>query len=288
LWMPRETDLTPEQLARRRQLNRFIGHKDIDLLGGHHWNLPVAGPATANSRIFVGSPAGQMLREIGEGSISRKELLKHLMFGAPLKTAPAPQDDTLYRTVVAHEGAEKAMLDAAERKEIPARFTASHIGGIPIVAEQLAAFRDPDAQRTLYRIRERHPDDAFIMRKIRQFGGRLDSPLAIGSRQHAALERELARYTPEASPAMNNRIRMAVKKKSHGLRYTPDHPVWGLVDALPEAGEWVRRHSFGLFPSAPQRAQQLAQYIAGRIAPDVADPKNLADLLKLLPSRVRR
>jgi len=180
------------------------------------------------------------------------------------------------------------MLDAAERKEIPARFTASHTGGMPVVAEQLAAFRDPDAQRTLYNLRTQDPDDVFIMRKIRQFGGRLDSPFAIGSRQHAALERELAKYTPEAAAAMNDRIRMAVKKKSHGLRYTPGHPVWRLIDALPKAGEWVQRHSFGLFPSAPRRAQQLSQYIAGRVAPDVADPKNLAALLKLLPSRVRK
>jgi len=43
LWMPSETDLTPEQLERRRRLNRLIGRKDVDLLGGHHWNFPEVG-----------------------------------------------------------------------------------------------------------------------------------------------------------------------------------------------------------------------------------------------------
>ena len=241
-----------------------------------------------HNRVFVAPSAGQLLRHTVEESADEGELRRNRLFSTPFTSEPLPQDDTLYRALVAHEGAEKALRGAAERGEIPARAVATHFGGMPIATEQLAAFRDPEAQRTLYKLRMQDPDAAFIMRKIRQFGGRLDSPLAIGSRQHAALERELAKYTPENQQAVAIRLRMAVKKKSHGLPYTPGHPVWRMVDALPAAGEWVRRHSFGLFPSAPRRAQQLSQYTAGRVAPDVADPKNLAALLKVLPSRVRK
>jgi hypothetical protein len=179
-------------------------------------------------------------------------------------------------------------MGSAKRREIPARPIGSHFGGMPIIAEQLSAFRDPEAQKVLYRFRTNNPDDSFIMYKIRQFGGRPDSPIAIGSRQHAALEKALAEYTPRLDKAILNRTMLAAKRQSYGLPYSPRIPAWRLIDKVPAVGEWLQKKSPFLFSPAPRIAQRLARYLAGRINPDVVDPKNLADLLKLLPSRVRK
>jgi hypothetical protein len=90
LWMPGETDLTPEQLARRRRLNRLIGRKDLELLGGLPANLPGTGPGTARGTVFVDPSAGQLLRHIAKGSATPMEIKRNMSFGAPFESAPLP------------------------------------------------------------------------------------------------------------------------------------------------------------------------------------------------------
>jgi hypothetical protein len=275
LWGPGGTDLTPEQLARHRRLNRLIGNKDLELLGGSldPEHTRYGSTRMDTGKVIVHPEGGSNLRYLLEPSE---------------RQMPLPQDDTLYRSIVAHEGGEKALMDAAKRHEIPTRDVASHLGGMPAVAEQLAIFRDPEAQKVMYDVARSNQDDAFILRKIRQFGGRYDSPIAIGSRQHAALERALAKYNPRNDMAIEHRAKHVTEGIGHGFTATPGSVAWYASTELPDVQSWARKHVGDIYPTEPDAVQRLARYLYERFDRKVKDPENLADLLKLLPSRVRR
>lgn len=285
MWGPGETDLSPASLEKHRRLNQLLGHKDVDLLGGDHKNVPKTGPATVDGKVMVAPDSGQYIRRMTEGPVGLAETVANTR-GMPFLSSPKPEDASIYRGVAAHEGAEKALTYGAVHDQVPSRFVSGHMGGMPQVAEQLATYRDPDAQKVWQKARQMNPDDQFVANKMRQFGSRMDSPMAIGSKQHVALEKAVAGYTPVMPGALMNRAAHAMAEVGHGpnlqsslLQQAEKH--------LPAAGSWLEKRFPNQLPTAGQAGERAAASIGKMIRPSMKDSANLGAVLKGLPSRVR-
>jgi hypothetical protein len=200
------TDLSPEQLERHRALNGMLAETDVTRLGGIHSHTLHAGPQTTLSgQVSVGPDAGTWFRRYAEGHAEEDVRNQHRQIYSQLRQ---PEDRTIYRAVAAHEGGEKALARGANDREMPLRPIGTHAGALPIVAEQQAMYRDPTAQRVTEKFRNADPDNAFIAKKIRQYGGTPNNPLPIGGKAHVKLEEEVYKHTPETLPAAGLRSKV--------------------------------------------------------------------------------
>lgn len=278
MWGPGATDLSPTSLENHRRLNQKIGRTDVGLLGGMHQSIPGVGPATdAMGRVHVDPSAGTFVRRMAEGPVGIAESLLNAK-GVPFLSKAKPEDGTLYRSIVAHEGAEKALMHGAGTNEMPTRWTGSHLGGMPQVAEQLGSYRDPAAQEVWKKARSLSEDDQFIASKMRQFGSRMDSPMALGGKQHVALEDALAKYTPVDFTAIGNRVDNASRGLGHGLNVKSK-----LLSTLEKYVPAVAARL-----GHADKAALFTKTIGTMMHPTAADPSTLGGFLKGVSSTVRR
>jgi hypothetical protein len=238
MWNPSHEQLLSDPDARRR-INQMSANAQLKAVGGKARDVPVLGPGVSPlGTIGVGPHAGRMLGLVSEGVPPAAALHAAKQYGGSSK----PLHGTLHRAVVEHEIAEKAMLEGGRAQAlvsdaasagpvgkllrryrnkalgaaglmtktptnlaVPGAPIASHLGGAPIVAEQLAAYGDAPASMALARVRQHSPDDARVMGLWRRFGGRPDSPMPFGGKQHKALEKSLASAVPQEGVARFNR-----------------------------------------------------------------------------------
>ena len=286
MWGPGATDLSPEQLSTHRRMNRLAGDADLKALGGYSHNLPKVGPATMGSQVYVDPNGGQYIRRMSDGIIGQGEVAHVTRNGGPFLSKAKPVDDTLYRAVVNHEGAEKALIRAATVDEtLPGRMTATHFGGMPQIAEQLGSYRDPEAQKIFQKARQLNPDDAHIYDKMRQFGGRPDSPLPIGGKGHVALERDLAGYTPRTLPASSMRATHAMLDIGHGPN-VKSKLLERAEQGLSAVGQRLQQ-AFPKYIKSTKPFEQAAQSLGKMLRSSAVDPVNMGEVLKRLPSLVR-
>jgi hypothetical protein len=246
-------------------------------LGGVEKNIKRVGPGMRMGQIHVGPNAGQFARRLQEGLIGGTEVAATALTGRPFLSNAQPVDASLYRGVVAHEGGEKALAQG----KIPLRPLGGHFGGMPLVEEQLATYRDPEAQKVFHNVRQLNPDDAFMSKKIRQFGGSPNSPLSIGGKGHVALEKAIGEYTPISPQSQITRV-MAAAEGGKGLNMVKNQPIRNKI--LNKALDWGGRISKAMGGDATGLiADMRASYGSGAV-----DPHNMGAILKGLPSLVRR
>lgn len=87
---------------------------------------------------------------------------------------------------------------------------ASHIGPAALVAEAQSTFRDPAASKYMIGMRQKAPDDAYTMKKMKQFGHTPAYPMPLGGKQHFALDEAVANISADKldESALANRMRM--------------------------------------------------------------------------------
>lgn len=314
MWGPGGTDLSPEQLERHRRLHGMQADLSMRSLGGHGVNMPGAGPATVGGRVLVDENAGQLIRDVVGGK------QKQVMLGTlpkPIRDRFGYQDlseavdRTLRHAVVEHEGGEKALLRGATSTQprsrimsmlgigqgdaseaLPGRPFASHFGATPVLEEKQVTWRDPEAQSIFGQLRQTNPDDAKIDALHRQFGGRPDAPIPLGSARHAEIERRVAALSPEVGQAANMRIKMAPQGMSHGI--TPEsakrltEPIEFGMGILKDKARQVGGLGGRLLGGAANFVEGKAKSNIQKAVRTVADPGDLAQRIMRLRSAVRR
>jgi hypothetical protein len=135
----------------------------------------------------------------------------------------------------------------------------------------------------MQKVRAASPDDAFIQAKMKQFGHRPDAPMAIGGKQHVALERSLANYVPQSAQAQSARQALNPVGASHALGQVAPAAKAPTLDLAQRSGNWLRG-ALGNAPNMPRGVAPAVQ-TAGKA---VSDPKWMGGLLKTLPSLVRK
>lgn len=210
--------VSPERLAKTRRLNeavyrnrmkltqgqlRSIGEPSVGLKKEH---VPGMGPATLMGDVYVPESTGRFMRTYGEGrtgklraALGTYEAQNPELANRALLPAH-PMDPTLNRAVLGHEMGEaaeiKRMGDVNPRTgKISAQPTpvSSHMGVKPLLEEQMVARGDPEAIRTMQRLRGMEQGDVSVQRAIRQAGGTPDRPLAVGGKQERAVRRIMSR-----------------------------------------------------------------------------------------------
>lgn len=215
--MSAPAEVAPEALARRRALNQKLyaarfAHPDVPGVTMQKKLMPGLGAGMVVNQVFAPEESARFARTLEKpygpyralGSTLHPALPKHLL------TESAPQDATMNRAILEHElGEANTMHRATTRKGMAAPF-ASHLGSEPIIRENLAALGDPAAQAAIAQMRQRHPDDAYVQRLIRQAGGTPDAPIPLHGRQHRAIEAALAKHPEQlAQQTRSKALRMS-------------------------------------------------------------------------------
>jgi hypothetical protein len=203
--------------------------------------LPGMGPATAMGQVFAPPESGQFMRGVNRPFGALRSGLGTLpaVSSSPLEKltqlpARKPVDSTLNHAVLQHE-----LGEASEFGKDKIRPFASHLGPEPILRENLAMKGDPEAMKEMAKLRQLHPDDALMQKAIRQAGGTPDAPLALGGRQHKAVERILDRSASKLDPATRGRALQMSVGTSKPLGYAPDNVNQAVKKMLPTAMETI-------------------------------------------------
>lgn len=96
------------------------------------------------------------------------------------------------------------------------RHVASHLGAAPLVAESHILASDPEARNAVMGGMRSDPDNAYVYKKMKQFGGTPNNPIPLGGRQHRAVEKTLVDYHPQAEGAQYGR---ALSVTNHGAGF---------------------------------------------------------------------
>jgi hypothetical protein len=214
-------ELTPEQLARHRQLRGAqVGaiSKAEGVQPGTDLITQAMGPNMRNEEVHFPKDTGHFLRTKMEQKAvfdrQRSEpipwrqlltregredfFLRRTGFKLPKVQVPdsVPTDPSVEYAVLQHELGERAQARASLANGVGTRNVASHLGETPDVAERLPLFRDPEAGGLFDKMRQMDPGDAFIQRKMRQFGHTPNNPMPLGGRAHRALAHEVLERAP--------------------------------------------------------------------------------------------
>lgn len=194
---------------------RFQALRTAPLMAHHNVkpeNLVGAGPTASAFGVFVSPDAGTSLRILSENK-KGSGLLAGLQMESGKRIPPRlaarlrkPQDPGITNSIVAHELAEKAMLDAVS-KGYKAPAVASHAGPGAVLAERVGV-KDPAVLDAFDKLRTLSADDAEIMRLAKQHGMVGNYVPAPGGRAHRSLDLALERAAV-GIPAAQNRIRVS-------------------------------------------------------------------------------
>lgn len=206
---------SPSSLARKRTMasKLYEAQARPELHKGVHAiikeTMPLTPPSTTpismlgSSMIVAPRTSGRVMRSMIEepsGVLERRVPRNLRALAATLEETPgsagrlgrrflaskSPTDPTLTHATLRHE-----LGEAAELNRPSFRPFASHIGVTPILEEQIALRGDPQATKSISKLRELHPDDAMVQKLIRQAGGTPDAPLPLGGKQQRSLEKML-------------------------------------------------------------------------------------------------
>ena len=310
MWGPGATDLTPEQLTQHRKLQTLQGNHAAKELGAHNFNIPAVGPATVLNHVAVDDNAGQFFRDLVNKD--RKQVLLGTLPSAirnPLGYQQSPQgvDSTLRHAILQHEGGEKALAHGSahartsknigldllrgepknENLALAARPISGHFGAMPLLEEKRVIWRDPEAQQVFQDARRLDPDDRYVEKLHRQFGGRPDSPIALGSPQHAEIERRVASRMPEVGAATQKRLQLAPLGMSHGIPADDAASITKGVNSLVDS-------KLRALPAKNPLVQRIGAWAKNRGAANVqkavttlSDPADLPQRLMRLRAAVR-
>lgn len=313
------TDLTPEQLSLHRTMNSGLAKANLEDLGGIPHHFPGMGPATMMGDVHAGPDSGEFLREIGEGKrvVPTIRTYTHLVpkinksiqdsgssqvvkdignraasLVPEMMPSMQPVDRTLSRAIVAHEGGEKALIEGMKHVGdesgigVPGRAISSHIGGLPMLEEAHASFRDPEAQKVLHGIRQMDPDDAFVQAKMKQFGHTPENPLPIGGKAHGKLEAAIAARAPENSMAVQNRVGAAMNDMGHSLHIDKTHPR--LTNAIEAATQTLRNSPVTPFELRESVEKAYPKMMSVMKSSPSMDPSNLGERILHLRRAIRK
>lgn len=199
--MSAPSEVAPEALARRRALNQKLyearfAHPDVPGVKMQKTLAPGLGAGMLLDSVYAPDTSARFVRTLDRpfgvsralGSTLHPAIPEHLLTGA------VAEDPTLNRAILEHElGEASTMNRAVARKGMAAPF-ASHLGSEPIIRENLALAGDPEALATMAKLRQRHPDDAYVQKLVRQAGGTPDAPIPLHGKQHRAIEAALAKH----------------------------------------------------------------------------------------------
>ena len=168
--------------------------------------------------------------EIDAPYVSRNVARELRKMTGEVNPAPAPKDATIRQAVMQHElgeldvghgrtGTEKH-LDYRGKRRPEIRPNASHRGPNAILRENIPLSRDPDARKTMDKLRTINSDDALVQKLIRQAGGRADAPIPLGGRRERALNRMLDRNVDKLTA--RSRAVSLEDSKEHITPYVPE------------------------------------------------------------------
>jgi hypothetical protein len=207
------TDLSPAQLARHRVLRGLQASNIARLEGVKPQNIPGMGAATTAHSVHVAPHTGTSMRFASKFPTSKLEGVAG-MAGNMMPTLPPwltnflqhPEDPVLQHSILNHELGEKALFNASQAKNYTPRPIASHFGAAPDVIERMSTFRDPAANAAMDRLRQLHPEDAWLSKKMRQFGATPGAPMPVGGRAHRALEHQTMTQAPLSGQTIGRRF----------------------------------------------------------------------------------
>ena len=318
MWGPGESPLSAGLQGAHNRLQGLRGDNLLARLGGDNKSFPLMGAVTDNAgavhvprnvadmyRPLVDSSESPLSKVIAAGQVGARTVqgpvhTHPLMVHNPLeevyrrigslRTAPvldpASSDSAIYNAMVAHEGGEKAYWHASQMPAIdanlgfvPTRVMASHQGVLPVLEEKMQTFQDPEAQKYMARLRQMHPDDEFMERKIRQFGGTPQSPIAPGTKLHNKLEEIAATYNPMEMSSRRRRVQEAIKGTGHGITPTLLEKV--MAGTIERAGQ----SATGGVLSRIEALRNIAPVLKGvseRIGQSANHPREFGDIANRL------
>lgn len=162
------------------------------MLGGAKVHMPDKGMASFFKHVQDTGPFDQARNFVATAQAAAKgEGPGVALHGLAMRRYPnLATDPALTYATLRHElGEAEESRRLVESKGV--RPFASHLGTTPILREQEALLGDPQAIRDMAQVRQMNPGDARVQKLIRQVGGTPDSPLPLGGRQHAALNRRV-------------------------------------------------------------------------------------------------
>lgn len=215
------------ELEKTRRLNSALTRAGIAAPEGTYGEgvtvinklMPGMGPATigigGRASVHTTPGAGGFMRQATAGR--RRDVFKALAGTMSPRFLPTPvgQDASLGLSVLHHE-----LGEASEFGKDRIAPHASHMGVEPLVRERFALSNDPEAFKTMHRIRGIHPDDELVQKAMRQVGATPGAPIPIGGKAHRALDRILSRKGKELTPqARGVALRMGLGGKE--VSYMP-------------------------------------------------------------------
>lgn len=238
--MSAPSEVAPEALARRRALNQKLyearfAHPDVPGVKMQKTLAPGLGAGMLLDSVYAPDTSARFVRTLDRpfgvsralGSTLHPAIPEHLLTGA------VAEDPTLNRAILEHElGEASTMNRAVARKGMAAPF-ASHLGSEPIIRENLALAGDPEALATMAKLRQRHPDDAYVQKLVRQAGGTPDAPIPLHGKQHRAIEAALARAPERLAPQSRQKAVNMSMMTNLPISYLPEE-VAASVQGVPE------------------------------------------------------
>lgn len=285
----------PEEVSRTRALNEAVHRNQVTTSPKHVAMEQAEGhaapPAIHNKHIQGMGPgfhpmlgvhapdtSGQFLRSATNGTLGK--LRAGVGTWKPeLLPQRQPVDATLNRAVLEHELGEASEFASTQSSAGATAGAAgrpnakgvnpfsSHLGSEPILRENLVSHGDPEAQHLMAKVRQLHPDDAYVQRLVRQMGGTPDAPIPLDSRRARALEDRLSQSATQLAPqtrqtalmrdmALDGKVRYVPEEVRETLKGMPKH-IEGLGDAVQgkRFGDTLR--GLGDLRGAGKRLQQF-------------------------------
>jgi hypothetical protein len=255
-----QTPVSPEQLAKSRTMSSKLYNVDA----AHPENMGAKGFSVERSHFMGGGPMTLAMGPHGGGSIHSPPDAGRFIRGAiggpvgmlravgsTLPNAPAslgvpsvPMDRTLGHAILRHEGGE-----AATARTGKARMLASHMGVRPLLEEQMATRKDPEAAALMGRLRQSNPDDALITKRMKQMGALPGRPLPIGGKAerklNAGIDANPGALTPKARAASLN---MGAARGGFQAPYVPQEASSGMrrgTNLVMGAGKSLEKGNWG-------------------------------------------
>lgn len=185
--------VAPEQLARNRAISAGAFKAGLRRPDVSAEALPAVIAANAGGHSFVPPNVSQYMdamvnKPFGTVRAAATSLAPQHLAG-PLLPNPTAAAPTINNGILQHELAEGRLATG----RAPVTPVASHFGSGPIMAEQMAARGDPEALKFFSKMRRMHPDDNFVMKKIREAGGLPGRPLPLAGKAERAIDRGIGR-----------------------------------------------------------------------------------------------
>jgi hypothetical protein len=193
--------VAPEQLARNRAISAGSFKAGLSQPGVTAEALPGMVAANVNGHSYVPPNVSQymdsMVNKPLGGLRAVASSLAPKQLAGPLLPNPTAAASTINNGILQHEHAERQLF----KRKGTVTPVASHFGARPIMAEQMAARGDPEALSFFSKMRKMHPDDALVMKKIREAGGLPGRPLPLGGRAERAVDRGIGRNVKNLTTA---------------------------------------------------------------------------------------